>query len=824
MVAGTYIETDQIRNAFEDITAQSVEKLDVVVTPDEEFTSQVVFELPVFDANVVEAVQGVSGVGAAQGELTAPGHLVVDGEFVETMGAPAMLTAVGDARFDPSETVEGRRPEALGEVSIFSENAEDNGIALGDVIGIATRSGTHEATVVGIIEFGGAAVGGATMAGATMEQVQAWSGLEDEITSVSVIADAGVSSSDLAGRIQAVVPQGIRSQTASENAEETADQVNDTIGAFLTPALLALAGAAVLVGAFIIFNTFSITVAQRSREFAMLRALGATRGQILASVAAEALLIGLIASAIGLVAGLGFASLINALFDAAGFGIPRSGLSIAPRTIAVAACVGVGVTVLSAFVPALRATRVAPIAAMSRVPAAPSARARRIGLAITALFLACGLALTIQGLFGSGSADSRLGGLASGAILLFIGVALSARHFVGPIARVIGFPIEKLFGTPGKIARENAERNPSRTAVTSAALMVGLGLVVFVAVFAAGIKSSIAGQIDDLVRAEFVMYGPDFQPFPAEAREPVAEVPGVEAAVPLVADQLEVNGQSSSSAVDIVIGTDFSQLTEVYAFDWIEGEDSLLGSIGHGEALIEEQFAERHSLDVGDSYQAVNPNGRQATLTAVGVYRDPNLIQGSVVSEGTFRDLSSVTDATTMVVSVADGADAAAVGAEIEAAIASRYPTVTVESKAEYKDTIEGQLDQIVYLLYALLAMSVLISMFGIANSLFLSIHERTGELGVLRAIGATTTQVRRVIRYESVITSIIGGLMGTAVGILFGWLVIQSLSDFGFKLSIPVGQLAIFMLVAVLVGVIGAIRPARRASEVDVLDAVRHE
>ena len=239
--------------------------------------------------------------------------------------------------------------------------------------------------------------------------------------------------------------------------------------------------------------------------------------------------------------------------------------------------------------------------------------------------------------------------------------------------------------------------------------------------------------------------------------------------------------------------------------------------------MIEEQFAAAHRLAVGDSYEAVTPSGGKATLRAAGIYRDPTILQGSITARSTLKAISPSRDPFSVLVAVAEGADAATVQADITTAM-ERFPSAEVESKAEYKQTIEGQLDQIVYLLYALLAMSIVISVFGIANSLFLSIHERTGELGVLRAIGTTREQLRRIIRYESVITAVIGAVMGIGVGVLFAWLVIESLSEFGFSLSIPVGQLASFFVAAILVGVVGAIAPARRASRVDILDAIEYE
>ncbi len=825
MIAGTYIETDQIRRAFDDITSDSVAKLDVVVSRDEEFTASFGSDLPTISADLLGTVRTVDGVEAAEPELAALGNIVVDGKVVETFGAPGLVIADSQPRFDPAETVAGRDPVRAGEVTILQQNAEDQGVQIGDEIGVVTRHGTRPVTVVGVFAIGegGSAFGGATAIVMTRSEVERLFDLEGRASSISVIADEGTDPTALARHLDAVLPDSARAQTATESADEDAAEINDQIGSFLTPALLALAGASVLVGAFIIFNTFSITVAQRMREFAMLRALGATRAQILGVVAAEALASGLIASVLGIALGIGVAKGLNGLFDAVGFGIPRSGLILAPRTVAIALAVGVGVTLISAMVPAVRATRVSPVAAMAGVAERPSRRARRASGIAAGLFGLVGAALAAQGLFGSGPAAGKLGAVAGGAVLMFIAIALSARYLVRPLASVIGYPIERAFHTTGRLARENAERNPSRTAVTSAALMVGLGLVVFVAVFAAGLKSSIAGQIEELVRADVFVFGQGFQPLSPKAGDAIAGVAGVEATVPQLFDQLEVNGESSNAAYDILIGVDPGQLTEVYTFEWLEGDDALVAGLGPGEALIEEQFAKAHDVGVGDLYDVTTPSGGTGTLTAVGIYRDPTILQGSIASVDTLAAVSPVRDPIGFLVAIDEAADAATVEAAIEEAL-KPFPTAEVNNKAEYEETLSAQLDQIVYLLYALLAMSVVISLFGIANSLFLSIHERTGELGVLRAIGTTRGQIRRMIRYESVITAVIGGVLGIAIGILFAWLLIRSLSEFDLQLSLPVGQLAAFLVLAVLVGVVGAIAPARRASRVDVLEAIEHE
>jgi putative ABC transport system permease protein len=571
MVAGALIETDQITNAFEDITSQSVSKIDVVVSPEEAFTGSFSTQPDTLDAGLVREIRGVEGVGAVNGELTTFGQIVLDDEPVETFGAPPLVVSDAPDRFDPSTISAGRDPSGPGEASILAENAADNGIEVGDMIGVATARGERQVEVVGTFEFGegGSALGGATIVELTRDQLWRWFDRQGEYTSIGVIAEDVADPGALSARLGEVLPPGVKVQTSDQSADEAAAEINDSIGSFLTPALLALAGAAVLVGGFIIFNTFSITVAQRTREFAMLRALGATRGQVLGSVVAEALILGVAASLLGLLAGIGFSKLLNGLFDAAGFGIPRTGLVLATRTVVAALVVGIGTTLIAAVIPALRATRVSPVTAMASGIQPPGSRARRGSQFAAASFLLGGTALTLSGLFGSGTATGKLGSMGAGAIAIFVGVALSARYVVRPLAGLIGWPVERIFRTPGRLARENAERNPGRTAVTSAALMVGLGLVVFVAVFASGLKSSFASQIDQLVRADLVVYGQGFQAFPAGVSAEVDAVQGVETAQPLVWDQVEVNGEPSSSLTDIVIGADPRTLLDVYSFEWL---------------------------------------------------------------------------------------------------------------------------------------------------------------------------------------------------------------------------------------------------------------
>jgi putative ABC transport system permease protein len=363
-------------------------------------------------------------------------------------------------------------------------------------------------------------------------------------------------------------------------------------------------------------------------------------------------------------------------------------------------------------------------------------------------------------------------------------------------------------------------RNPACTAITSAALMVGVGLVVFVAVFTAGVKSTFSGKMDELVKADVFVFSESFDPIPAATTREVEGVPGVAHVASLLFDQVEVNGEKSNVTRDTVTAIEPDALEATYSFDWIDGNDSLIARLGRNQALIEEQFAKAHDLDVGDGYRVVTPSSGRAWMHVSGIYRDPTILQGTLVTPETLHLISRAKDPFGLFVDVADSADPAHVQAGIKKALAS-FPTATVEDKTGYKQTIEEQLNQIIYLLYALLAMSLVISLFGIANSLFLSIHERTREIGMLRAVGATAAQVRQIIRYESVITAVIGGLLGTAIGVLFAWLSTFALEDLGVGFSLPAAQLVVFLALAVLVGVAGAVAPARRASRLDVLEAI---
>jgi putative ABC transport system permease protein len=823
MIAGTYVQTDRIRTAFESLTQTVNRGTDVVVTQHEAFSSNIGQSTKGLDEALLVRVRAVPGVRLAEGQLTDSGSLVIGGEAVSSGFAPSIVTSSSRKPFDAFRYLKGGPPRRAGDVVVDRQLAEDQGLHVGQAVGLSTRSGLQDVVISGIGEWGGGtSIGGATIVVPRLADVQRWFQRPGDLTRIAIAADPGVKPARLASAVRAALPGSVTVKTGTADAAEQSDAANQAIGSFLTPALLALSGAALLVGAFIIFNTFSITVAQRAREFALLRSLGATRGQILLAVAVEALAVGIIASVLGLLAGLGIAAGLGALFNAA-LDMPSAGLVLAGRTIVLALGIGIGVTLLAALAPAIRATRVPPVAALFADALTVTSRRRRSPYVAAGVSLLGVLGL-LQGLFGGGPASSRLGALAGGAVLTFVGVALVARYVVRPIAGAIGQPMALAFHEPGRLARENAMRNPGRTATTSAALMVGLGLVVFVAVFAAGLKTTITGSLDQLVRADIAVTAKGFQALPPNAQDVVRGVPGVDSSMGQYVDQIQVDGKHSNQLVDTLNGAEAPLLLRVYRPKWLHGgSDRLVARLRGDTALIEEQFAKTHGIAVGRRFRIQTPSGGKATLLAIGEYRDPQILQGIIVNLPTFQRVSALHDPLAFFVTTAPAWDPKDVQARIADGL-HRFPTAEVRSGQQYRDLINQQVNQMVYLLYALLAMSLLISLFGIANSLFLAVHERTREFGLLRAVGATQRQVRRIVRYESVITAIIGALLGTAVGVLFAALATAALSDLGLGFSLPVAQLVLFLVLAVVVGVVGAAVPARRAARIDVLDAMRHD
>jgi putative ABC transport system permease protein len=820
MISGTYVLTDQIDRGFKEVFTDAYKGTDVTITRKAEFSGQLTGATEGLPEDMVDQVRAVDGVAEVFGYVAGMGAVAVDGEVVETGGSPTLFFSYSPNDIAPPQYVAGRPPEQQGEVAVIQKLAQDKGLEPGSPITVITDGGGHEATVSGVFTFAAqSSLGGSILIHTTLEDAQAWFDMEGRVSEIDVKAEAGVPANELAARIRAELPASTEVKTGAQAAADQTKALSDAIGTFLRPVLLSFGGIAVLVGAFIIFNAFSMTVAQRRREFAMLRALGASRAQVLWSITGEAFVMGVLASVLGLFAGLGVAAGVNQVFQAAGFDIPRSGLILQPRTIAVALAVGIVVTVLSAVIPALRATRVPPMAALQEGAELPPSRFARFMPALAVVVAILGALLIAGGMYGPGSTIVRLGTIAFGAVLVFLAVAIASRYFVGPLAAWLGWPLQKVSPVSGRLARDNSRRNPSRTALTAAALMIGLAVVVFVAVLAQGLKSSFIDSYDRVVRADYIIAGSNFMTIPTDTAARVEAVPDVEAAVSLDAQQV----QTGSGSLQVVWGIDPVAIQRVWDFDWISGDDEVLSRLGVDGAVLEEQSATALGVEQGDTFKVTTVEGEQAELEVLGVYRDPMMLNGITVSTAGYDALFPKPQAFMVVAKARPGADIAETQGSIATALAST-PTVQVQTAAEYKESTVDLVNQLLTLVYGLLALSVVISLFGIVNTLVLAVYERTREIGLVRAIGMSRGQVRATVRFESVITSIIGAIMGIVVGILFAWVVTTRFAGQGITFSVPVGQLAVFLVLAVVVGVVAAILPARRAARIDILQAIHYE
>ncbi|MDX6582003.1 MAG: putative transport system permease protein [Solirubrobacterales bacterium] len=823
MVAGTYVLTDTIDRSFDRIFVQSNEGIDAVVTAKEAISTED-NTTPSFSDSVLKRVEAVDGVAAAEGGIADQQMSIIgaDGDPRGGNGAPSLGFSVSvpySARFDPLEYPEGGPPTNDHEVVVDKATADDEGFEVGDQVTIAGRAATQTYTLSGIATLGNVdSFGGATIAVLTLPEAQRLTGKEGELDQISVAAAPGVTPEHLAANLKAALPNDLDVKTGAQNVQSQQDDISTFTG-FLKTALLIFAGVALFVAAFLIFNTFSITVAQRTREFAMLRTLGASRRQILASVVLEAFLIGLGAAIVGVGLGIGFAKVIGNLFASLGIDLPNTGTVIEPRTVIVGLILGTGITVLAALMPARRATRVSPVSGLRDgvVPQTTDERRRRTaaGVVLTGL----GAAAMALGIFGA--LDPGEAWVGVGAVGVFLGVALLSPLLVTPIASVVGAPLEAIGGVPGKLSRENAIRNPGRTASTAAALMIGLALVSFVAVFAAGIRGSIDDAIDKTLTADLILSNDDgFSDIPIGTVAAVSKIDGVEVASPLRFTQDEVDGQDGTLTL-----IQPSTAADVLRLDWDNGSDELLTNLTPDQAVVDSNFADDNGIGVGDTFDAKTASGQTLTLNVVGTFTDnSDFIGDYAASDANAAAYNELKSATNVFLTLAPDADVAAVRTQIDDLLASDFPTVQSQDQQELKDSIGQQLNQLLGIIYALLLLSVIVSLFGIVNTLALTIHERTRELGLLRAVGTSRRQVRRMVRYEAVITALIGALLGLVLGVLFAIMVSRPLADQGFTLSIPIGQLIGLLVLAAIAGVLAAIGPARRASRLDVLEALAYE
>ncbi|HEY6731517.1 MAG TPA: FtsX-like permease family protein [Solirubrobacterales bacterium] len=825
-VAGSFVLTDTIFAAFDEIFEESLKGTSVVVTA-ENPVEQENGETPTISASLLPKVERTPGVREAAGAIFSLGaFFTADNEKIGNKFAPKFISSTLPENLESLTYVEGRMPRGPGEASLQKATAEDADLKLGDKIKLISQGNLETFRLVGLTQLGSgsASFGGASIAQVTLPVAQRLTHKQGRFDQISVAADEGVSETTLKRRIAEQMPAGVRVETGQESADRSSEEIQDDLG-FLRIFLLVFGFIAVFVGSFLIFNTFSITVAQRISEFGMLRTLGASRRQILGTVMVESVAIGLLGALLGIAGGFLIAKAINALFVAFGIDLPTTGLVLESRTVIVSLLVGVIVTLVSSLVPALRSTRVPPIAALHSFRPVPTRKRRLAYLALSALLGVAGLAMVLYGLFGSGSAGTRAGLMGGGAVTIVFAVSLFSPRLVPPLAVVAGWPLERLRHLTGRLARENAQRNPSRTAVTAAALMIGVALVAFVTVFAAGLKSTVAQVVDENFAGGLIIQNTDgFSPIPNGTAKAASQVPGVELVATIRGAEAKVLNREGPGATTRV-NAPSSDIGSTVNIEWKQGGPRVLRDLSDGEAVVSDDFASSNDLEVGDRFRLLTQTRARPSFRVVGEFDSKLGVLGSVlVTQNVMaRDFDQTQDLTDFV-KVEDGASADQVQALLTKGVESKFPVAEVLDQQELKESREDQINQLVSLVYALLAFAVIISLFGIANTLALSIHERTRELGMLRAIGMSRRQVRTMIRYEAVITALIGGILGMVLGLIFAALIAQPLKDEGFTLSYPVGSLIVLLIFAALLGVLAAIQPARRASRLDVLESLQYE
>jgi putative ABC transport system permease protein len=823
-VAGSYVLTDTIFAAFDEIFSESLKGTSVVIRADNP-VKQDNGEIPTVAASLLPRAQRTPGVRLAAGAIFTPGGFFdAEGNKIGNKFAPKFISSGLPDGLESLTYLEGHKPRGPTEASLDKAAAESSGVELGETIRLIGQGSARSFRLVGFTRLGSASFGGASIAQVTLPVAQQLTHKVGRFDQISVAAEKGVAAEVLKRRIAAEMPAGVNVETAQERADRSSEEIRENLG-FLQTFLLVFGFIAILVGSFLIFNTFSITVAQRVTEFGMLRTLGASRRQILTEVVAEALAIGMIGALIGIGGGFLAAMLLNALLELFEIDLPTTSLVMEQRTIVVSLVVGVVVTLFSSLVPALRSTRVPPIAALQAYTPPATSRRRLVFAAVSVLLAAAGLAMVLIGLFGDAAAGTAAGLIGGGAVVIVFAVSLFSPRLVRPLAAAAGWPLERLRRLLGRLARENAQRNPSRTAVTAAALMIGLALVTFVTVFAAGLKSSVAQIVDENFAGGLVIENSDgFSPIPSGAAVAARRAPGVAGVATIRSAQAElVEGGSPGAGVRVSAPT--PDIGDAVKIEWKQGGPATLRNLAAGQAVVSQSFASEHRLEVGDPLRLLSQTRHRPQFEVAGTFSAKLDVFGSVLitQAALAREFGQAQDTIDFVQTEA-GADPATVQAILTRGAEAAFPTAEVLNQQELKESREEQVDQLVNLVLALLAMAVLISLFGIANTLALSIHERTRELGMLRAIGMSRRQVRTMIRYEAVITALIGAILGMVLGLVFATLISQPLKDEGFRLSYPILLLALLLVLSGLAGVLAAIAPARRASRLDVLESLQYE
>ncbi|MGW2378830.1 ABC transporter permease [Streptomyces sp. NPDC001658] len=821
-LAGTLVMGDTLRAGFDTMFGNAASGTDAVVRSADAITTPGESEgvrqpVPV---DLLKTVDKVDGVAAAAPNIQGAGQLVgANGEPIGGQGPPTLAgNWITDRELNAYRLADGRAPAKSGEVVIDRGTAERGDLKLGDTTTLRTPDPV-KVTVVGLATFGGEdGMAQVTFTGMTRADAEKYlTARPGEAASIQVRAGPGVSQQELVDRLTPVLPKGVEAITGQESAEENTEMISSQFLSLFTTFLLVFSGVALLVATFSIHNTFAIVVAQRTRENALLRALGASRRQVTVTTLVEASAVAVIASAAGLAGGIGVAAGLQELFPAIGFPFPEGDLVISALSMALPLAVGIVVCLGSALLPAVRAGRTAPLAAL-RETAVDTSGASRVR-AVTGLGLAAlAVAVTLTGVLMSPS----LWLAGSGAVL-----ALASFVVLGPVAstsavRILGGPLDRLRGVTGGLARRNALRSPRRTAATAGALMIGVAVVSLFTVFGASLKATMDQTVSRSFAGDVAVSTPSFgaggSGLTPRLAPAIQRLPEVDTAVGLGRGVAEVDGEGRALTV-----TDPLALERTFDLGRIDGT---LRSLGTDGIAITRGEADKQGLGTGDKTRLTFTDGKTETFTVRAVYGRSELAGDYVITRAAWAPHRTQDSDTLVAVSFKDGVSADTGTAAVEK-VAARYGDPEVQTRDEYAQSAAGGIDMMLTLVYALLALAVLIALLGIANTLTLAIHERTRELGLLRAVGQTRAQLRAMVRWESVLVAAFGTVGGLALGGFLGWVLVKAsdgASDSAFAFAMPPLQLAVVALVGLAAGALAGLRPARRAARLDVLRAIATE
>ncbi|HKB31999.1 MAG TPA: FtsX-like permease family protein [Streptosporangiaceae bacterium] len=817
-VAGTLIFTQTLQNTFDTLFAQIGRGTDVVVRGQAAFQNQPgqpgQADRRLVPDRVLAQVRDVRGVAQLLPSVTGFAAVVGrDGKVVANTGPPTIGVAwhaIPD--LSPLRLTSGRGPRTAGEVAIDTVTAAKAGYRPGDRVRILTRGPAQTMTLVGIFQFGSLGnLAGATLTAFDPATAQRRLLKPGYVSEIDVHASPGVSQAVLRARVQAILPAGFEAVTGAQVAKENATVVQQALK-FLNTFLLVFGFLAVFVGAFIIFNTFSMLVAQRTRELALLRAVGASRAQVTRAVMGEALGVGVFAATAGLALGFGLAKLLQILLSAFGISLPTSGLGLDAQAVVWSYVVGIAVTLAAAYGPARRAGRIPPVAALRDDVAMP-ARSLRLRMVAGGVVTLAGAAAAAAGLARALSGASTAALTGAGAAVVFVGAAMLAPAVSRPVVRLLAAPFTRSVGAPGRLAKQNALRNPRRTAATASALMIGLALIGAVTVLNSSAQVSVDKAVASGFGADYVVTSRSFVPFGPEVTTTLANVPGVTAAVPLYVASARLAGK-----VRLVTAGDAAGIAHALRLSVVSGSASKDG------ILVPQSYADAYHLEPGAAALPVEfQDGATVTARVSGIYATSHIFNDVVLPTAMYRAHTTRLLVNDVFLTVENGAGTG-VRKDLQTVLGG-YPNLKLLDQTGLKQEAKGQIATLTNIVLALLLLAVIIAAIGIVNTLALSVVERTREIGLLRAVGMSRRQLRRMVRLEAIVISVFGALLGLALGLAFGAALRRSLASDGFTtLSIPVLQLAGYLAGAALLGMVAAVWPAWRASRLSVLSAIAVE